>query len=174
MLQAASRPGVHTPGRSRRWAASGRQPEPLVRPPRLWTPGGSSAGANRPLQWTGPVFGSLPSPQRSGLRSTPSNVWCSWMCRVLSLWRGSRRWSATVAWAKARLKQAVARLLAPFTLRTGHSAAASEAAQERRGGTAAGRSSPRPGQRPRLCRWAVTVPAPPPPRSWRHTCQHSP
>ena len=38
---------------------------------------------------------------------------------VPSLWRGSNRWSATVAWAKARLSRTVAQLLEPLTLRLG-------------------------------------------------------
>ena len=71
---------AHTPSRCGRWAVSGRQPEPLVRPSRSWTPGGSSAGANRRLQWGGPVCGSWPSPCGSGARCTPSGVhgWVPW------------------------------------------------------------------------------------------------
>ena len=68
------------PWEEKRRAVSGRQPEPLVRPSRSWTPGGSSAGANRRLRWGGPVCGSWPSPCGSGARCTPSGVhgWVLW------------------------------------------------------------------------------------------------
>ena len=116
-LYFTSRPGAHTPGRSGRWAASGRQPEPLVRPSRPWTPGGSSVD---------PPTGVCHRAGQLAVPGHPRDIRIFDAHRLVftdgsraELVERVRAWSATVAWATAHLKRTVARLLAPLALGRG-------------------------------------------------------
>ena len=110
-------------------------------------------------------------------------VWLSRMGPVPSLWRGSNRWSATVAWAKARLSRALAQLLEapphlaartplqpPDPLESG--------VEERRRGDLFTAMVTARDARPRSTPTALPLGGngsrSPPPRSWRRTGQPSP